>query len=495
MKIGMVRFRLRAVFGLFSLTFLCSPGSSYEFNGGFPASSGLVMDKPPKSAHELFHRPLPNIISRGETIRAAVGEKVTLPCEIKNLGTFVQVWQKGDDVLTAQSLMVTPDPRFHLVSKHNLQISSIRSQDAGDYTCKISMMGEPILITHTLEILVPPSIRPDPPDGNYVVKKGRRVELRCLASGNPDPTITWSRQNNLLPSGEKARVSKTLIIDSVDRHEAGTYVCEATNGVGNQRAQATIQLQVLYPPEIELETDRVHSGDNKEAHLTCLIHGNPTPKVRWYKNSMLLDPTDTIRMTSRANRYTLILNSIRSGMDFGNYSCVAENSLGTFKKHIEVHGRPTPAVFRSLPEAGGRESYLLTWTVDSYSPIEEYRLLYRQIQPYHQVSDDMLLQGGGDWTNVIIPGNPNSYSFNHRQSYEITNLKQDAEYECLVQARNMFGWSEASRIFHFFTGKRGPAIRDLEWKSNSESSLMRRSQRTLTIVIFHVSVLFLIHWL
>ena len=34
------------------------------------------------------------------------------------------------------------------------------------------------------------------------------------------------------------------------------------------------------PPEIELETDRVHSGDNKEAHLTCLIHGNPAPTVR-----------------------------------------------------------------------------------------------------------------------------------------------------------------------------------------------------------------------
>ena len=54
-------------------------------------------------------------------------------------------------------------------------------------------------------------------------------------------------------------------------------------------------------------------------------------QVRWYKNSMLLEPTDTIRMTSRANRHTLILSSIRSGMDFGNYSCVAENSLGTFK--------------------------------------------------------------------------------------------------------------------------------------------------------------------
>ena len=40
---------------------------------------------------------------------------------------------------------------------------------------------------------VPPSVRPDPPDGNYVVKKGRKVELRCVASGNPDPTITWTR--------------------------------------------------------------------------------------------------------------------------------------------------------------------------------------------------------------------------------------------------------------------------------------------------------------
>ena len=41
------------------------------------------------------------------------------------------------------------------------------------------------------------------------------------------------------------------------------------------------------PPEIELETDRVHSGENKEAHLTCLIHGNPTPTVGLFKIKLL----------------------------------------------------------------------------------------------------------------------------------------------------------------------------------------------------------------
>jgi len=89
-----------------------------------------------------------------------------------------------------------------------------------------------------------------------------------------------------------------------------------------------------------------------------------------------------------------------------------------------------------------------------------------------QVSDDVMLQGGGDWTNVIIPGISSTNEglgvdvgvgdrhsgFNHRQSYEVTGLRQDAEYECLVQARNKFGWSEASRIFQFFTGKRGRLI-------------------------------------
>ena len=53
-----------------------------------------------------------------------------------------------------------------------------------------------MLLTNASFILlfsVPPSVRPDPPDGNYVVKKGRKVELRCVASGNPDPTITWTR--------------------------------------------------------------------------------------------------------------------------------------------------------------------------------------------------------------------------------------------------------------------------------------------------------------
>ena len=32
-------------------------------------------------------------------------------------------------------------------------------------------------------------------------------------------------------------------------------------------------------PEIEVEAEKVHSGVGKEAHLSCIVHGEPKPSV------------------------------------------------------------------------------------------------------------------------------------------------------------------------------------------------------------------------
>ena len=63
--------------------------------------------------------------------------------------------------------------------------------------------------------------------------------------------------------------------------------------------------------------------------------------------------------------------------------------------------------------------------------------------------------GEGDWTNVIIPGDVTAPGFTHLRSYLISGLLPESEYECLVQARNRFGWSDASRLFTFFTSTKG----------------------------------------
>ena len=45
---------------------------------------------------------------------------------------------------------------------------------------------------------VPPRVRAKPEDGNIVVKKGTPVTLECSASGNPVPTVVWSREVNYM---------------------------------------------------------------------------------------------------------------------------------------------------------------------------------------------------------------------------------------------------------------------------------------------------------
>ena len=44
---------------------------------------------------------------------------------------------------------------------------------------------------------VPPTIEADPLDGNFVVKKGKHIELRCKAAGNPPPDVHWTKEVSL----------------------------------------------------------------------------------------------------------------------------------------------------------------------------------------------------------------------------------------------------------------------------------------------------------
>ena len=91
---------------------------------------------------------------------------------------------------------------------------------------------------------------------------------------------------------------------------------------------------------------------------------------------MLLDPTNNRHMETYGNKHVLILKNVRE-TDFGNYSCMADNSLGRSRGSIEVSGRPHAAKIISPRLGSYKDQYNLTWTVNSFLPIEEYRILYR----------------------------------------------------------------------------------------------------------------------
>ena len=55
-------------------------------------------------------------------------------------------------------------------------------------------------------------ISSEPADGNVVVKKGSSVSIKCGASGNPKPTVTWSKLNEaeVMGHGEVMQLSEVI---------------------------------------------------------------------------------------------------------------------------------------------------------------------------------------------------------------------------------------------------------------------------------------------
>lgn len=151
---------------------------------------------------------VPKFVSRGHLYKAIVGDTIELPCKVQNLGmqignvqrfvrisieidesfhfiairtvvaslisifiwmtsfyrfnmrcelgSFVLLWRRGTSVLTAGHLKITRDDRFKIVGDYNLQISNVKTQDAGDYICQIGDQETRDQV-HTVEILGKPS--------------------------------------------------------------------------------------------------------------------------------------------------------------------------------------------------------------------------------------------------------------------------------------------------------------------------------------------------
>lgn len=114
-----------------------------------------------------------------------------------------------------------------------------------------------------------------------------------------------------------------------------------------------------------------HSSRN--GNINKIIH----KKVSWLRDTVPIDPhNEHFSMDNRGTRYTLTVRRVRS-QDFGNYSCVADNQLGKNKKNIRLSGEPRAPVIRSNAQSQWRDKYNISWTVDSYAPIEEYKLYYK----------------------------------------------------------------------------------------------------------------------
>ena len=106
-----------------------------------------------------------------------------------------------------------------------LTLPNVTAEDGGSYTCNVTNAAGSD--TNSTYVFIRPMITLHPTSTNVVV--GENVTFSCDATGFPEPSIRWLKEDGLLPSSAVGENTTTLTIDLVNFGDKGLYYCEATS--------------------------------------------------------------------------------------------------------------------------------------------------------------------------------------------------------------------------------------------------------------------------
>ncbi|CAB1316194.1 unnamed protein product, partial [Coregonus sp. 'balchen'] len=192
----------------------------------------------------LTVREAPQFVVRPRDQIMAQGRTATFPCETKGNPQPTVFWQREG------SQPAQGDSRVSVSVSGELTISSVQRSDAGYYTCQALTVAGSILAKAQLEVAdaskdrPPPIIRQGPSNQTQAV--GGVALLRCQASGDPEPTVTWLK-DGLSLLGKDPRMALlepgSLQIQSTRLSDSGLYTCVATSSSGETSWSAFLDVR------------------------------------------------------------------------------------------------------------------------------------------------------------------------------------------------------------------------------------------------------------
>ncbi|XP_072429742.1 hemicentin-1 isoform X3 [Chiloscyllium punctatum] len=224
-----------------------------------------------------------------------------------------------------------------------LQIVNALLEDAGQYSCVATNSAGEAQQHIRLYVHEPPSIEDEGLTLNETVIVRNPVELKCKASGNPIPAVTWYKDNQPISTSMAASIlnrGQLLQIASAQVADRGVYKCAAVNLAGS--AEIFYDLKVYVPPAIIGSNDMVTVVVNNPVRLECEASGIPVPSLMWLKDgSPVSSFSDAIQVQSRGRVLSITSAQIS---DTGKYTCVALNAAGEQQQHIDLRVHVPPNI-------------------------------------------------------------------------------------------------------------------------------------------------------
>ncbi|XP_075709885.1 neurofascin isoform X16 [Rhinoderma darwinii] len=326
-----------------------------------------------------------------------------------------------------------------------LEISVVRKEDQGKYTCVATNILGNAENTVRLEVKEPTRILKGPED--QIAKRGSTVRLDCRVRSDTSLrlTVIWMKDDSqLYISSRMKKEDDALTIFGVAEKDQGAYTCVAKTELDQDFAKAYLTIQDKPDPPMDLElTDLAERsvrltwtpGDDNNSPITGFIIQFEEDRYQsgtWYNlasvpgnvNSALLRLSPYVNYQFRV----LALNDLGSSMPSPSSERYQTNGASPEFNPVDVRG------------AGTRKDNMeITWTplnsTQAYGPNLRYNVKWRQRHT------------GEPWSNVTVWTN----------KHVVWNTPVYTPYEIRVQAENEFGRSPEPSTVIGYSGEDLPS--------------------------------------
>ncbi|XP_064617043.1 cell adhesion molecule DSCAM-like [Liolophura sinensis] len=255
------------------------------------------------------------------------------------------------------SVEVTNGERVSVLVNGTLQFSSVALGDGGLYLCQgTNSMGS--ISSGYMTLQVPRlglEFVQQPQDIHAIA--GQTARLLCTPPNSiPPATVTWYKGSSpvVIRSGEFAvsviftlSGGQDLFFSNVQQEDADDYICVAINdrSVPQSRTSRVARLSVTGGAIFTEPPTGQELIKGELLTLRCLVKGNPSPVIRWYKDGAPLQLSDRTTV-ARGGQELYISGVIKT--DEGTYLCNVITDFNNVSASAYVTVLVPPAILSKI---------------------------------------------------------------------------------------------------------------------------------------------------
>ncbi|XP_055600686.1 protein sax-3-like isoform X2 [Uranotaenia lowii] len=391
----------------------------------------------------------PYFVNEPTDITILVGQRVQFQCAVGGDPHPQILWKKENGHIPVGRAEILEEDR-------SLVIKNVAPDDQGTYICEAHNSVGQISAKAQLVVNSAPSFIIKPLDQR--VNLNGVVTFKCTASGNPPPSVFWTKEGSqtlMFPNNTYGNIhissQGSLQVRGAQKDDDGYFVCSALSVAGSTTSRAYLQVTSSFdsgpPPLLQVVPSNQTLPRGSVAMMPCRGSGPASPKIYWRRNA-----TDVTALGARFSIVqggTLKIDDLKLE-DSGWYTCVAYSERGetSWKAFLSVEINPTATLHRShngdlLPAAPSapkavnitNSNVTLVWTKVGSGVSQQDKLKANPVQSYtiEYYSPD---QESGGWVRALnrVEGN----------TATITNLAPSTSYIFVVRAENSHGYSAPS---------------------------------------------------